>query len=76
MTGDYDGSGEAVAMGEDGKLYFHNLGHCSCYGAVESGDFPNGGSCSIEDFKASASDVLDRTSEAIREKANELLGAG
>ena len=32
--GDYEGSGFAV-WESDGKLYYHDMGHCSCYGPTE-----------------------------------------
>ncbi len=35
-NGGYDGSGSAVALGKDGFLYTAGLGHCSCYGPMES----------------------------------------
>lgn len=31
----YDGGGEAIFF-KDGKLDLYNLGHCSCYGPVET----------------------------------------
>lgn len=34
-SGSYDGSGTALAK-TDGKFYSYNLGHCSCYGPLES----------------------------------------
>lgn len=36
-SGYYDGGGEAIAFGEDGKLHYANLGHCSCYGPGDGG---------------------------------------
>ena len=36
-SGSYDGSGQAVAFKEEnGLLYVKNLGHCSCYGPMDS----------------------------------------
>lgn len=35
-SGDYDGSGEAYAF-KDGPLFSGGLGHCSCYGPLDSG---------------------------------------
>jgi len=34
QTGSYDGQGGMV-LRKDGKWYFHDLGHCSCYGPME-----------------------------------------
>lgn len=69
--GYYDGDGESIAYGKDGKLYFSNLGHCSCYGPLE--DFPNGGSLSVEEFIEQGSSVLDETTDALRSKVLDLL---
>lgn len=35
--GGHEGSGKAVALGNDGLLYGKSLGHCSCYGLTEGG---------------------------------------
>lgn len=69
--GYYDGNGEAIAFGKDGKLYFSNLGHCSCYGPLD--EFPNGGSLSVEEFIEQGSSVLDETSDPLRSKVLSLL---
>jgi hypothetical protein len=34
---DWDGWGDGVGLHKDGELYFFNLGHCSCYGPLDSG---------------------------------------
>jgi hypothetical protein len=34
--GCYEGSGSALALSNDGYVYEFNLGHCSCYGPLES----------------------------------------
>ena len=34
--GGYDGSGQAVALHQDGTVYVKNLDHCSCYGPFDS----------------------------------------
>lgn len=36
-AGSYDGSGDAVGLTVDGKLYTTSLGHCSCFGPWEAG---------------------------------------
>lgn len=67
----YDGHGEAVALGKDGKLYFHDMGHCSCFGPFD--EFPNGGSMSVEDFLLQGEVVTDTTKDNVRQKVEELL---
>ena len=71
--GSYEGYGEAIGLGTDGKLYFQNLGHCSCFGAFWDNNFPNGGSLSIEEFVADEVSVLDDTNTQVRQKVYELL---
>jgi|ERR1035437_4411368 hypothetical protein len=34
--GDYEGSGNALALGDNGLYYVESLSHCSCYGPVEN----------------------------------------
>lgn len=34
----YDGRGQAVALRKDGLVDVLNLGHCSCYGAIDGMD--------------------------------------
>lgn len=67
----YEGDGEAVGY-LDGKLYFQNLGHCSCYGPTDGG-FSD--VHSIEEFKESLDSVhgfIDNG--AVEMKVLELLG--
>ncbi len=54
--GGYDGSGYAVALGQDGLLYCANLGHCSCYGPMES--WPDR-KMTVEEFLRPKDGVLD-----------------
>jgi hypothetical protein len=35
--GYYDGDGMALALFSDGSIVEYDLGHCSCYGPLESG---------------------------------------
>lgn len=35
--GSWDGSGEALLLGDNGVLYTWNMGHCSCYGPWDGG---------------------------------------
>src|SRR6476646_1592575 len=50
----YEGGGEAVALRKDGKLQAGSLGHCSCYGPIDSisSDYwtGKGEGISIEEF--------------------------
>jgi hypothetical protein len=48
-SGDYEGSGFAVWR-KDGKFYYHDMGHCSCYGPTEEMDNV-GGFEKLEDIK-------------------------
>lgn len=62
-SGDYEGSGQAVAMYDDDKIYIFGLGHCSCYGPTENLDpevYP------VEDF-------LKRMDHALFPVSGELL---
>jgi hypothetical protein len=69
--GDYDGCGEAIALGKDGFLYCAGLGHCSCYGPFEDG-FEK--MCSVEDFLGSLGTVHGYVSYAqLEEKVVDLL---
>jgi hypothetical protein len=31
----YEGHGEMLLQHENGKWYYHNMGHCSCYGPLD-----------------------------------------
>lgn len=70
----YDGSGEAVALGKDGVLYCKNLGHCSCYGPMESWET----GCSqltVEEFFRDKDSIFDYDcKEAIKKEVRSLLG--
>lgn len=70
--GDYCGDGEAVSLKEDGRLYFANLGHCSCYGPGDGG-FSE--SCSVEDFLKGLENVHGYIGhKEVEKKVLELLG--
>ena len=72
---DYEGSGEAVALGHDGMLYFKGLSHCSCYGPFD--EFENGQfeKVSVEDYlKSDSIHDTDTENNKIRSKVIELLG--
>ena len=71
--GGYDGSGEAVALREDGMLVVKNLGHCSCYGPME--DWATGSSVvSRDEYLRKKEDIHDLTvMEAVDEKVRKLL---
>ena len=65
----YDGRGEAVGY-KDGVLYFYDLGHCSCYGPLDSG--PE--SVSVEVYlKSNSVHDTDTQYKEVREKVMELL---
>ena len=72
--GCYDGSGQAVALGKDGRVWVKDLGHCSCYGPMDSWET----GCSIitvEELLREKDDVHDiRINGTILSKAKELLG--
>jgi hypothetical protein len=72
-NGGYDGSGEAMALGKDGHLYYQNLGHCSCYGPMES--WPQQDFIVAELFGETAN-VLNSpfTYGCVEEKVRKLLG--
>ena len=71
----YEGSGEAVALGHDGMLYFKGLSHCSCYGPFD--EFENGQfeKVSVEDYlKSDSIHDTDTENNKIRSKVIKLLG--
>lgn len=72
---DYEGYGEAVALGHDGMLYFKGLDHCSCYGPfeeLENGQFEK---VSVEDYlKSDSIHDTDTENSKIRNKVIKLLG--
>lgn len=72
---EYEGNGEAVALGYDGMLYFKGLGHCSCYGPFdqEYGGFEE--SISVEDYlKSDSIHDTDTQNSWVRDKVIKLLG--
>jgi hypothetical protein len=70
--GSYDGTGEAVAFGKDGLVYFKSLNHCSCYGPMEDG-FDKGET--IQEFFADKESIFDREcKEVLMARARFLLG--
>lgn len=74
QNGGYDGSGEAVALGKDGKLHCKNLGHCSCYGPMDGWPYSTE-VVAVEDFFKTKDNVLDYDcKDAIKAKVAELLG--
>ncbi len=70
---DYCGDGQAVALGVDGRLYYYDLSHCSCYGPFDEFG-KNRASISVQDY-LNATSVYENWSEEIRVKVKELLGA-
>lgn len=72
---EYEGGGEAVALGHDGMLYFKGLSHCSCYGPfeeLENGQFEK---VSVEDYlKSDSIHDTDTENNKIRNKVIKLLG--
>jgi hypothetical protein len=70
--GSYEGSGEAVALREDGTLDLHNLGHCSCYGPME--EWPSTVAMSVEEFVRPKDSIWDyEAKDAVFQKVQELL---
>lgn len=70
-NGGYDGSGELVALGKDGFLYYTNLGHCSCYGPLEAGLSKT----TEEEFFKDKDDIWQKDWNAsIKDKVKELMG--
>jgi hypothetical protein len=71
-SGDYCGSGEAVKLDFDGKLYSVNLSHCSCYGPGDGGF--GGEGFTIDQFKESLDSVHGLIEyKEIRDKIMELI---
>lgn len=67
--GNYDGSGSAV--GFDGTdLLVYNLGHCSCYGPLESS--PD--KLSVERYKETRHDALCEVEDKFHEFVDKQLG--
>lgn len=70
--GDYDGFGEAIALDKEGRLQYSDLGHCSCYGPMES--FPSN-TMTVEEFFAQKEDIHDVDfKDEIKEKVKSLIG--
>lgn len=70
-NGGYDGSGEMVALGNDGTLYYRNLGHCSCYGPCD-GDLRK---TTVEEFFKDKDDIWQKDwNQKIKDKVKELIG--
>ena len=38
LSGDCCGAGAMIILMNDNNIYYHSLGHCSCYGPLESED--------------------------------------
>lgn len=71
--GMYDGSGEAVALGLDGKLRIIGLGHCSCYGPFDEG-ISAGDIVEVEEFLKENDSVHGYVSyDSLENKVRELL---
>jgi len=71
----YEGSGTAVAYREDdGLLYCKNLGHCSCYGPMDS--WATGcDKMTVEEFLKDKDSIMDYDcKDAIKCKVRELVG--
>lgn len=75
QDGGYDGSGVAVAYKEEnGLLYIKNLGHCSCYGPMDSWETE----CyvmTVAELLRDKDSVMDfDCKDAIKNKVRELIG--
>jgi len=59
--GSYEGSGEALIKHQDGRFVLHNLGHCSCYGPLDTDNYgrleldPDPACCTLEQLRAASS---------------------
>lgn len=70
--GQYEGDGEAVALGKDGLLYVHDMSHCSCYGPMDQ--FGNKGTMTVEEFLREKDDVHDyQARDEVESKVRMLL---
>jgi hypothetical protein len=70
---DYYGTGEAMALTNDGKLMSYDLGHCSCYGPLNDMSSGDGSIVDRKTFLASQDDVHQGERHAYIEKIIELL---
>lgn len=69
--GDYCGDGQAVVLTKNKELYIATLGHCSCYGPIESPkDFYK---TTSEKYLSSFSDVTENYNCHVYDKVKELL---
>ncbi len=68
--GSYEGDGEAVKMDENGVLWYLNLGHCSCYGPGENGDWEK---VKPENYLDGCVTSSPSQCDAVDEKVRELL---
>jgi hypothetical protein len=69
----YEGFGEAVALDKEGRLQYSDLGHCSCYGPMES--FPSKTFMTVEEFFVQREDIHDVDfRDEIKEKVKSLMG--
>jgi hypothetical protein len=75
--GYYDGQGEGVALGKDGLLYYGSLGHCSCYGPMDSWTEPEKFTqkFTVDEFFSQRT-IFDNMAEkpTVEQKVRELLG--
>jgi hypothetical protein len=73
----YSAGGQGVALRkEDGKLYYADLGHCSCYGPINS-DWLGSENCTIEEFlnQKQSESIFDYTfGDELKAKVRELIG--
>lgn len=72
--GDYCGDGEAVLLTKEGKFYTIGLGHCSCYGPIDSSSDLR--ETTLEEYLASYADVTENYNCKIYNKIKELLTEG
>jgi hypothetical protein len=54
----YEGGGHAVAMDHEGTLYCKDLGHCSCYGPLDSWE-TGCTKMSVEEFLKDKESILE-----------------
>ncbi len=71
----YEGDGTAVAYKEsDGLLYCKGLGHCSCYGPMDSWE-TSASKVSVEEYLRDKEDIFEEDGkDVIKSKVRELVG--
>lgn len=71
----WEGDGSVAALGIDNKLYFWNIGHCSCYGPFEEflGNKNDPNIITIEQLKTDIDSIHYSYNYEVTNKVLELL---